>query len=410
MLQKLGILFRHPCPHIHQQQGRVERKHRHVTEMGLTMLAQAKMPLNFWWDSFVSAVYLINRLPTLVNAYKSPFESLYNSILEYNFLKTFGYACFPFLRPYNQHKFQFKTSKCVFLGYSPFHKGYRCLHSSGRIYIARNVNFNEHEFPYSTLFSSKPTVSSYNNNLAPAYVIPSILDYIDLPNIQFGSISHSIAYSPPDIPHISSSFSNIDPILDENHLSQSPIDNLASNSSSSSSETILYAVHIPVLPPPLPQGHPMQTKSKSGVYKPKVYLVAASKQKLYEEPKIVKQTLSLPHWKKVMDTKNVALKRKKTWILVPPTLDMNILSNKWVYRTKYNKDGSLDKFKESEEWLKRMDKNVRSIKPIMESTYGKENAVKWTVYWRTFFIAIAELFGYNNGEEWMVALFIFKKK
>ncbi|XP_030500879.2 (S)-coclaurine N-methyltransferase isoform X2 [Cannabis sativa] len=64
----------------------------------------------------------------------------------------------------------------------------------------------------------------------------------------------------------------------------------------------------------------------------------------------------------------------------------------------------------SEEWLKRMDKNVRSIKPIMESTYGKENAVKWTVYWRTFFIAIAELFGYNNGEEWMVALFIFKKK
>ncbi|KAF4351371.1 hypothetical protein F8388_022746 [Cannabis sativa] len=68
------------------------------------------------------------------------------------------------------------------------------------------------------------------------------------------------------------------------------------------------------------------------------------------------------------------------------------------------------KFWCSEEWLKRMDKNVRSIKPIMESTYGKENAVKWTVYWRTFFIAIAELFGYNNGEEWMVALFIFKKK
>ncbi|KAM6586680.1 hypothetical protein CsatA_009285 [Cannabis sativa] len=64
----------------------------------------------------------------------------------------------------------------------------------------------------------------------------------------------------------------------------------------------------------------------------------------------------------------------------------------------------------SEEWLKRMDKNVRLIKPIMESTYGKENAIKWTVYWRTFFIAVAELFGYNNGEEWMVALFLFKKK
>ncbi|XP_050216802.1 (S)-coclaurine N-methyltransferase-like [Mercurialis annua] len=64
----------------------------------------------------------------------------------------------------------------------------------------------------------------------------------------------------------------------------------------------------------------------------------------------------------------------------------------------------------SEEWLKRMDKNMKSIRPIMAETYGKDEAVKWTVYWRTFFISVAELFGYNNGEEWMVALFLFKKK
>lgn len=63
----------------------------------------------------------------------------------------------------------------------------------------------------------------------------------------------------------------------------------------------------------------------------------------------------------------------------------------------------------SEEWLTRMDQNLPDIKPIMESTYGKDQALKWTVYWRTFFIAVAELFGYNNGEEWMVALFLFKK-
>ncbi|KAL3361065.1 hypothetical protein AABB24_014132, partial [Solanum stoloniferum] len=64
----------------------------------------------------------------------------------------------------------------------------------------------------------------------------------------------------------------------------------------------------------------------------------------------------------------------------------------------------------SEEWLKRMDENKSSIKPIMESTYGKDSAVKWTVYWRTFFLSVAELCGYNNGEEWMVAHFLFKRK
>ncbi|XP_073000195.1 (S)-coclaurine N-methyltransferase-like isoform X1 [Typha latifolia] len=64
----------------------------------------------------------------------------------------------------------------------------------------------------------------------------------------------------------------------------------------------------------------------------------------------------------------------------------------------------------SEEWLKRMDQNIASIRPTFESTYGKDSATKWIAYWRTFFISVAELFGYNNGEEWMVALYLFKKK
>lgn len=66
--------------------------------------------------------------------------------------------------------------------------------------------------------------------------------------------------------------------------------------------------------------------------------------------------------------------------------------------------------KTSEEWLKRMDQYSVSIRPIMESTYGKDSATKWIAYWRTFFISVAELFGYNNGEEWMVTHYLFKKK
>lgn len=57
-----------------------------------------------------------------------------------------------------------------------------------------------------------------------------------------------------------------------------------------------------------------------------------------------------------------------------------------------------------------MDCNLNSIRPIFEATYGKDSATKWTAYWRTFFISVAELFGYNNGDEWMVALYLFKKK
>ncbi|MCH87925.1 retrovirus-related Pol polyprotein from transposon TNT 1-94, partial [Trifolium medium] len=49
------------CPHTHHQNGSVERKHRHVVETGLTLLAQAHLPLKFWDYAFMTATYLINR-------------------------------------------------------------------------------------------------------------------------------------------------------------------------------------------------------------------------------------------------------------------------------------------------------------------------------------------------------------
>ena len=42
-----GITHRIICPHTHHQNGTVERKHRHLTEVGLTLLAQASMLLKF---------------------------------------------------------------------------------------------------------------------------------------------------------------------------------------------------------------------------------------------------------------------------------------------------------------------------------------------------------------------------
>lgn len=66
--------------------------------------------------------------------------------------------------------------------------------------------------------------------------------------------------------------------------------------------------------------------------------------------------------------------------------------------------------KTSEAWLSKMDANKEKIIPIFESTYGKENALKWWVYWRVFYMACAELWGYNDGEEWVVSHYLFKKR
>ncbi|XP_062088976.1 uncharacterized protein LOC133795541 [Humulus lupulus] len=75
-LQESGILFQHSCPHTLVQNGRVKQKHRHIVEMGLTLLAQASMPYRYWVDAFQTSVYLINRVPTPILKDKSPFETL----------------------------------------------------------------------------------------------------------------------------------------------------------------------------------------------------------------------------------------------------------------------------------------------------------------------------------------------
>jgi histone deacetylase 1/2 len=54
------------CPHAHQQNGSAERKHRHIVEVGLALLANASMPLKYWDEAFLTATFLINLLPSKV--------------------------------------------------------------------------------------------------------------------------------------------------------------------------------------------------------------------------------------------------------------------------------------------------------------------------------------------------------
>jgi hypothetical protein len=67
---------------------------------GLTLLGQCKALFRFWNYAFDTLVYLINRMPTLVLANRSPFDCLFQRSPDYHFLRTFGCLCFPFLRPY----------------------------------------------------------------------------------------------------------------------------------------------------------------------------------------------------------------------------------------------------------------------------------------------------------------------
>jgi cyclopropane-fatty-acyl-phospholipid synthase len=61
-------------------------------------------------------------------------------------------------------------------------------------------------------------------------------------------------------------------------------------------------------------------------------------------------------------------------------------------------------------WLANQDANASKVLAILETAYGKQQAPLWAQRWRMFWMACAELFGYDDGNEWLVAHYRFNNK
>ncbi|KAA0025466.1 Retrovirus-related Pol polyprotein from transposon TNT 1-94 [Cucumis melo var. makuwa] len=159
-LSQQGTLVQRSCPHTSQQNGRAERKHRHILDSVRALLLSASCPEKFWGEAALTSVYTINRLPSSVLQNISPFERLYGTPPNYSNLKVFGCACFVLLQPHEHTKLEPRARLCCFLGYDTEHKGFRCWDPlSNRLRISRHVTFWEHTM-FSRLSSFHASFSS----------------------------------------------------------------------------------------------------------------------------------------------------------------------------------------------------------------------------------------------------------
>uniref|UniRef100_A0ACD5TNX4 Uncharacterized protein n=1 Tax=Avena sativa TaxID=4498 RepID=A0ACD5TNX4_AVESA len=376
--QREGILHRVSCPHTSQQNGIAERKHRHLVETDIALLAHSSLPVRFWDEAFITACYLINRMPTRVLGNSSPISRLFHEEPDYSFLKAFGCACWPNLRPYNNRKLEFRSRQCVFLGYSSMHKGYKCLdRSSGRIYIS-DVVFDEHVFPFESTTSRMPTTSNppqpslfpiteptivddrmrrYDTSLltnpASSNSIPSTgtsdsaspsdSSDSDSPNTPLRTGGHHPDGSPsPSMSRSGFVPDDASPVMG----STSPPARTTSVSTPSSGPTTG-----PVsAPPSAPVAHPMATRLRHNIIKklePTDGTVRYDPRRraFHAAPRTYREALSDASWRPAMESEFVALQENKTWSLVPRPPGCNIIGCKWVFKVKHKADGSLDKFK-----------------------------------------------------------------
>lgn len=131
-----------------QQNGKVEKKHRHILQVARSLMLQSHIPLKFWGECILTFVHPFNRTPSVVIDNETPYYRLFRKHSKLSHLKVFGCWCYA---TNNRHKSKFdpRSIKGVFLDYSLQKKGYYILDLEyHNIITSRDVYFFEESFPF----------------------------------------------------------------------------------------------------------------------------------------------------------------------------------------------------------------------------------------------------------------------
>ena len=146
-LKDKGIQHQFSVPRTPQQNGVSERMNRTIQEAARSMLNNAKLPKKFWAEAVHTAVILRNRSPTVSVNGVTPYECFHSKKPDVSHLRIFGCTAYMHVPKETRKKWDSKTKKCTFVGYSLTSKGYRLYDAStGKIHISRDVLFDESSF------------------------------------------------------------------------------------------------------------------------------------------------------------------------------------------------------------------------------------------------------------------------
>ena len=126
-----------------------EKKHRHLLEIARALLYSAHVIKYLWGEDILTAAFLINRIPsrvlnfqTPINVFKQKFPT--SRLLTDIPLKVFG--CTVFVHNHSLHcgKLDPRAHKCVFVGYTPTQKGFKCFDPiSQKFFVTMDVTLFE---------------------------------------------------------------------------------------------------------------------------------------------------------------------------------------------------------------------------------------------------------------------------
>ncbi|RVW43495.1 Retrovirus-related Pol polyprotein from transposon RE1 [Vitis vinifera] len=283
-------LYHLTCPGTSQQNGRAERKLRHILDTVRALLLSAKVPAPFWGEASLHAVHAINRIPSAVIHNQTPLMSTTNLSLD--------------------------LDSVVSLVMAKLKRGIGVMILSLIVFVSRNVVFWEHRlFVELSHFRSSLTNSSVLEIFPDESLVPSTNTFdppLDFSPDIFDASPRQVADEQIDdeLPHF-------EPGSPAPALPEDPPQDIPPR----------HSTRVRSIPPHLLDYH--------------CYTALAT----LHEPQTYREASTDPLWQIAMKEELDALTKNHTWDLVTLPPGQSVVGCKWIYKIKTRSDGSVERYK-----------------------------------------------------------------
>jgi hypothetical protein len=332
-----GIIHQRSCVETPQQNGRVERKHQHILNVGRALLFQSKLPKHFWSYALLHATFLINRVSTPLLQNKSPYQVLHNHVPDLSQFKVFGSLCFASTLSCHRSKLDPRARKSIFLGFTPGMKGYVLydLHFKN-IFVSRHVTFHDHILPYTSNNTNPAHQWSYTSTNEQSTISPPII--ID-PDTLPTSNSQPLPSSPSQ-----SSIPSTDPITTPSSVDNPIRKSLRQKNAPSHLKDYVCNTFINSSSPSPNNPHSISHFVSYNNLSASQYRFSLSLT-TQNEPKSFNEANKFECWRQAMHSELLALDRTGTWQIVDLPPNVTPIGCRWVYKVKLHADGTVERYK-----------------------------------------------------------------
>ena len=351
--ESCGIQHQLSAPHSPQHNGVAERANGTIMEAALSMLHASGLPMmTFWGEAVSTAVYLKNRSPHKALELETPEQAWTGNKPNVSHLRTFGCAAYAQVDANDRNKLESKTSKCIFVGYADESKAYRLYNPVTKsLFKSPNVVFNEHcrfspsEDPGATLPSEvEPPVLGVTRGAAAvegAHPLPPSTFEMPVIVTSDGVQVRSDAVESTQTPQVP-------PGADS--PGRAGMDYSSESAAVRAGDGPEVAIPnepepIQTVPEPVPDPVPRQS---SRIRRPTQRFDPAGYAAVMEDPSSYIQAMKseeAAEWKAACKSEMDSLAKNGSWDLVELPKGRKAIPNRWVFRTKLDSAGVLERRK-----------------------------------------------------------------